>query len=166
MEEKNTVYFRRAPVFWQKKTLTQRSSNAKTVTKITPGQILWFLLLLFVSFCRKFLFDHHNHNGTSAGGNSNAGRTWGEGRNGYAFCCFSLLFIYFHLFLHFTLLLFRLFLFRQVQQQARHQRKTPAGRDAAGGANGYVFFYMFVLLTLLFYSYHSSSSNYLSFSGV
>ena len=70
-------------------------------------------------------------------------------------------------FLHFTLLLFRLFLFRQVKQQAGHERKAPDGRNAADGANGYAFFYVFALSTLLFYSYHSSSFPIISFfSGV
>ena len=50
-------------------------------------------------------------------------------------------------FLHFTLLLFRLFLFRQVKQQAGHERKAPDGRNAADGANGYAFFYVFALST-------------------
>ena len=77
-------------------------------------------------------------------------------------------------FLHLTLLLFRLFLFRQLQQQAGHERKEPDGRDGiyvggdsnvgrhggtegADGANGCVVFYVFVLSDLLFHSYHSSS---------
>ena len=64
---------------------------------------------------------------------------------------------------HFTLLLFRLFLFRQVKQQAGHERKAPDGRNAADGANGYAFFYVFALSTLLFYSYHSSSFPIISF---
>ena len=67
-------------------------------------------------------------------------------------------------FLHLALLLFRLFLSRQVQQQAGHKREARDGRDAADGANGYVFFYVFFLLTLLFYSYHSSSFPIISFS--
>ena len=83
-------------------------------------------------------------------------------------------------FLHLTLLLSRLFLFRQLQQQAGRERKEPGGRDGicvggdsnvgrhgdtAGtdGANGYVFFCVIVLSSLLFYSYHSSSFPITSF---
>ena len=84
-------------------------------------------------------------------------------------------------FLHLTLLLLRLFLFRQLQQQAGHERKEPDGRDGiyvgddinvgrhggmegADGTNGCVIFYVFVLLDVLFYSYHSSSFPIISFS--
>ena len=61
-------------------------------------------------------------NGTNAGGNSNTGMT--TGRHAIIFChCFST-FIFFRL----TLLLFRLFRFQQLQQQAGHERKEPDGR--------------------------------------
>ena len=84
-------------------------------------------------------------------------------------------------FLYLTLLLFRLFLFRQLHQQAGHGRKEPDGRDGihvggdsnvgrhggtegADGANGYVILYFLVLSDLLFYSYHSSSFPIIDFS--
>ena len=84
-------------------------------------------------------------------------------------------------FLHLTLLLFRLFLFRQLQQQEGHERKEPDGRDGiyvggdsnvgrhggtegADGANGYAVLYVFVLSDVLFYSYHSSSFPIIYFS--
>ena len=78
-------------------------------------------------------------------------------------------------FLHLTILLFRLFLFRQVQQQAGHERNEPDGRDGiyvggdsnvgrhggtegADGANRYVVFYVlsfqissFILAILLLF---------------
>ena len=41
---------------------------------------------------------------------------------------------------------------------------TWGGTEGADGANGYVFFYFFVLSTLLFYSHHSSSFPIVSFS--
>ena len=64
------------------------------------SQILWFLLLLFVSLCRYSFFDQHD--GTNAGGNSNAGRT---GRGGgqririllfFCYCFSTFMFSSFH----------------------------------------------------------------------
>ena len=104
------------------------------------------------------------------GSNSNSNRKRQKVRMLFFFVIVSLL----SSFLHLALLLFRLFLFQQLQQQAGHKRKEPDGRDGiyvggdsnvgrhggtegADGANGCVFFYVFVLSTLRFYSYHSSS---------
>ena len=58
-------------------------------------------------------------NGIDTGGNSNAGRT----------STHAIIFFLLSSFLRFTLLLFRLFIFRQVQQQAGQKRKTPDGQD-------------------------------------
>ena len=106
------------------------------------------------------------------------GKGRGRGTTGTYAVIFLFLFLCFHSFLRFALLCFRLFIFRQVHQQAGHKRKAPAGWDGvyAGGdsnvgrhrggrrSNGYVFFYFCILSTLLFYSYHSSSFPIISFS--
>ena len=121
--------------------------------------------------------------GIYVGGNSNVGRHGGtEGTDGrLGTSSFMFLSFLLYSFILIIFLLFRLPLFRQLQQQAGHERKEPDGRGRiyVGGnsnvgrhggtegtdrANGYVFFYVFVLSTLLFYSYHSSSFPITSFS--
>ena len=106
------------------------------------------------------------------------GRQQQRGKDRYACYYFVSLFLYFHLFF-ISLFFFSGYLFSDKYSNRRgtkgkhrtdgtgHTRAAIAlwdGTESADGANGYVFFYIFVLSTLLFYSYRSSSLPSISFS--